>query len=64
MMEANKIARVHDYTGAGDDVQEVAVWSETRKESHGTNRNATEREDILGQELRIKPLKLFKYIKS
>ena len=44
---------------------EVDGQSETRKESHGTSRhNATERENTLGQELRIKPLKLFKYIKK
>lgn len=44
---------------------EVDGQSETRKESHGTSRhNATERENTPGQELRIKPLKLFKYIKK
>lgn len=40
-------------------------WSETREESHGTSRyNATERENTPGQELMIKPLKLFKYMKK
>lgn len=60
-----KQSRVHNYAETEEYMGGVDGWSETREESHDTSRhNAIEKENTPGWELKIKPLKLFKYIKK